>query len=118
ATANGRPASRNPSQPLPTSPRKILAGDQFRTRNAAVAATVSRATTAPPAAHDTKAIAPAVNIACPAASPSAPSMKLKKFVTPTSQSSASTIPAAPAGRSNGGASGQVSNPPYVHTTTT
>src|SRR5690348_3848403 len=76
--ASGSAASRNPIDALPTSPRKIRAGAQLRVRKPAALAAAATETTPGADGQLTHASAAKDTTACPPASPSAPSMKLKK----------------------------------------
>src|SRR6185312_16502488 len=90
--------ARNPSGIEPTSPRNTRAGGKLYARKPAAADAIARlaaATAGAPARPAATAYAENPIIAMPPASPSAPSMKLKRFVIQAMASATSTVIAAP-----------------------
>src|ERR1039458_2586196 len=88
----------NPRYPLPTSPRKMRAGGQLRTRKPAVAAArtaEARASPRQPLSMSRRAPVPATKVPSAAAIPSMPSMKLVKLIIQTRPTTAKQSPTKP-----------------------
>ena len=101
STAN--PANMNPKKRLPESPRKARAGGKLYGRkpsSAPARATATKPMAGCPRDTDTKNTATAAKKADPAATPSAPSSKLKALVIPTNHTTVTTTP-TPGPRSAG-----------------
>src|SRR5579863_2687763 len=90
--------SMKPRNPLPTSPMKIFAGGQFQTRKPRLAAASideSSTTSGNPPLSKRTAPSPLTQTASTPASPSIPSMKLKRFVSHTNATTSAHLRAQP-----------------------